>query len=80
MVGVARVGRDAGDAWDRRAQGQMEATMIAATASWEAAVTRLAGWKRTSVTTAPSRPGVIRSSTTNAAACRSTPRMPNTTV
>ena len=64
----------------RRAQGQIEATMIAETASVAAAVTRDAGWNSRSTRTAPSRPGVSRSSTTNATTCSSTPSSPNTTV
>src|SRR3569833_1424107 len=47
-------------------QGQIEATMIAETASVAAAVTRLAGWKGTCISMAPSLPGVSRSRTTKA--------------
>ncbi len=63
-----------------RRQGQMLATMIAATASCAAALTRLAGWNCGSTRWLPRRPGVTRSRTTKATACSSTPRMPNTTV
>ncbi|GAA4740070.1 EamA family transporter [Modestobacter marinus] len=61
-------------------QGQMEATMIAETASVAPAETRLAGWKATSVRCWPSRPGVSRSSSRKASACSSTPSSPKTTV
>ncbi len=54
--------------------------MIAATASWEAALTRLAGWKRTCTSEAPREPGVTRLSTRKASACSRTPRTPKTTV
>ncbi|TWH71741.1 O-acetylserine/cysteine efflux transporter [Modestobacter roseus] len=62
------------------AQGQIEATMIAETASVEPADTRLAGWKSTPVRWWPSRPGVTTSSSRNASTCSSTPSRPNTTV
>lgn len=61
-------------------QGQMEATMIAETASVEPAETRLAGWKATSVRWWPSRPGVRTSSSRNASAWSRMPSSPNTTV
>lgn len=61
-------------------QGQMEATMIAETASVAPAEIRLAGWKATSVRCWPSRPGVSRSSNRKTSAWSSTPSSPNTTV
>src|SRR4051794_30869502 len=61
-------------------QGQIEATMIAETASVAAAVTRLAGWKGTCISMAPSLPGVSRSRTTKAITCSAIPTSPNTTV
>ena len=64
----------------RDGQGQMEATMIAETASVAAAVTSDAGWKSRSMSIAPSLPGVSRSSTTNATTCSTMPSSPNTTV
>lgn len=64
----------------RPAQGQMDATMIADTASVAPAEIRLAGWKVTSVRCWPSRPGVSRSSSRNTSACSSTPSSPKTTV
>ena len=54
--------------------------MIAATASWTAALTRLAGWKAGSIRCCPSRPGMSTSSATKATAWSTTPRTPKTTV
>src|SRR4051794_17149762 len=61
-------------------QGQIEAMMIAETASVAAAVTRLAGWKGTCMSVSPSLPGVSRSNTRKATTWRATPSTPKATV